>query len=466
MALPYDPTNRDDILRYARRLVGQSLLDAIGPALAAHGIRGKGNFGQVLERHYFLYELNSDTKPDFAEAGLELKSTGIVRDESGWRAKERLKLNQINFDTVCHERFDSSAFLQKNWRTLLVCYHYVKGKPVIERVVRFVDIWDLPDDDLVQIEAEWNLIAGYVRSGRAHELSESLTNYLGACTTGQGKGNDYVSQPFSPVPAKRRAFSFKKPYVTRIVKEFVARELKYKVEPGYRLVASADELKRAGDLERFVLTKFKPFLGLTEDEAWSKIGPNAKRPSSKNKNRRQWLNNAILGVPGVRRIAEFDKAGIYMRSFPLQTRGRRPREDFPFKAFDFADFVRESWETSSLRLDLLNRFLVTFYRVDDEGQYRLEDVVFWGFPEELLDTEVRETWVRTVRLVRQGRYEDLPKGSETRLAFVRTHGRDSLDVAELPTGRAVPKVSFWLHRDFLQSVFEDVESFPSRATLV
>src|SRR5690606_21630534 len=147
---PYDPTDSEDIRRYARRLIGRSLLDALGPELVAHGIRGKGNFGQVLERHYFLYELNSETKPDFAEAGLELKTTGIVRDSEGWRAKERLKLNQINFDTLHLETFDKSTFLEKNRRILLVCYHYVKGQPVIERIVRLADVWEIPPEDLVQ----------------------------------------------------------------------------------------------------------------------------------------------------------------------------------------------------------------------------------------------------------------------------------------------------------------------------
>ncbi len=466
LTLPYDPTDRDDILEYARRLKDRSLLDLIGTQLAGHGIRGKGNFGQLLERHYFKYELNSDTRPDFVEAGLELKSTGIVPGKAGWEAKERLKLNMINFQSVHRETFDKSAFLLKNRSTLLVCYHYLKGQPVVDRVVRLVDVWDIPEEDLVQIEAEWNLIAEYVRSGRAHELSESITNYLGACRTGQGKDKDFVLQPFSALPAKRRAFSFKQPYVTRIVREFMARELRTEPARGFELVRSAEELKRAGGLERLVLHRFRPFLGLSEDEAWSKIGPEIKRPSPANKNRRQWLNNAILGVPGVRRIAEFEKAGIYMRSFPLQTGGRGPREDFPFKALDFSDLVQESWETSAFRSDLVNRFFVTFYRRDGEGRYRLEDAVFWGFPEGLLDTEVRETWVETVRAVRSGRYEDLPKGADTRLAFVRTHGRDSLDVAVLPNGREVPKVSFWLHRDFLQSVFEDIDRYPSRASLL
>lgn len=463
LGLPYDHTDADDILRYTRRLIGRSLADACGPAITGHGIKGKGNFGQALERHYFLYEPNSDSRPDFPEAGLELKTTGLVPGEHGWRAKERLKLNAINFDTLQHETFDASAFLEKNRRTLLVCYVYVKGQPVIERVVRLADIWDIPADDLAQMEAEFNLIRDYVRAGRAHELSESLTNYLGACTTGQGKGRDLVAQPCSPVPAKRRAFSFKQPYVTRIVREFEARERRARKAEA-SLVTDPRELERAGGFERLVLQRFRPFLGLTEAQAWSRFHPSIQRPAASNKNRRQWLNSAIMDVPRRRSIEEFDKAGIQMRSFPLLTRGRKPKEDFPFLAFEFSDLVGERWETSALRTELLNRFLTVFYRRDDSGVYTLEDAVFWGFPEELLDTAVRDTWVKSVRLIRQGRTDELPRASDTGLVFLRTHGRDSTDVSRLPNGVAVPKLSFWLHKDFLQGVFDDPGSYPMRAS--
>lgn len=463
---PYDKTVAEDILRYARELVDRSLVEVIGPQLRDHGISGKGNFGQVLERHYFLYELNSDTLPDFPEAGLELKTTGILPDAQSWRAKERLKLNAINFGTVHAETFDRSAFLAKNRRILLICYHYRQGVPVIERVIRFADIWELAEDDLVQIEADWNLIVSYVRDGRAHELSEGLTNYLGACVTGQGKGRDLVVQPFSPVLAKRRAFSFKQPYVTRIVREFVARDLRTSLEDEATLVTNTEELSSAGDLEQLVLERFKPYIGLTEAEAWDRIDGRVRRPSLANKSRRYWLNAAILGVPGTRRIEEFDKAGIKMRSFPLRTLGRKPKEDFPFAAFQFNDLVRESWESSALRTDLLNRFLVVYYRTDDDKTYRLEDAVFWAFPEDLLDSEARKTWVKTVRLVRQGRSKVLPKATETGLVFVRTKGKNAEDQSVLPNGIFVPKVSFWLHKDFLQRVFADVDRYPKRASLV
>lgn len=465
LGLPYDHTDAEDILRYARRLISRSLSDACGAGITGHGIEGKGNFGQALERHYFLYEPNSDSQPDFPEADLELKTTGLVPSEQGLRAKERLKLNSINFDSLQHEVFDTSTLIEKNRRTLLVCYMYVKGQPVVDRVVRLADIWDIPEDDLAQMETEFNLIREYVRSGRAHELSESLTNYLGACTTGQGKGRDFVPQPCSPIPAKRRAFSFKQPYVTRIIREFEERERRTR-DAEVSLVAAPAELEGPGGFERVVLERFEPFLGLSEDEAWSRLDSSIPRPSTANKNRRQWLNTAIIGVPRSKRIEEFDKAGVTMRSFPLRSAGRKPKEDFPFPAFDFNDLVRERWETSALRTRLLNRFLTVFYRLEDAGTYVLVDAVFWGFPEELLDSQVRETWVRTIRRIRQGRWRELPKGSDTGLVFLRTHGRDSQDVAHLPNGVAVPKVSFWIHRNFMQDVFDNRDLYPSRASLL
>lgn len=461
--LPYDHTDADDILRYAKHLVDNSLEDALGPAIAAHGIKGKGDFGQALERHYFFYDLNSEARADFSEAGLELKTAGVLPDGDGWKAKERLKLGSLNYHSILTESFDRSAFLEKNRRLLVVCHEYEKGKPVTKRVVRLVDIWDIPEEDLIQMEAEWNLIASYVRDGRAHELSEGLTDYLGAATSGQGKGRDFVTQPNSPQLAKKRALAFKQPYVNRIVKEFEARQTRERLEEA-SLVTNLQELERAGDIERLVLQRFEPFLGLTEAEAWDKLDPGIKRPSPNNKNRRQWLNAAILGVPGKRNIEEFDKAGIQMRSFPLQTRGRKPKEDFPFPAFDFHDLVGERWETSALRTNLLNRFLTVFYRRDDTGVYTLEDAVFWGFPEELLDAEARATWVHTVRSIRQGKVDELPKSSDTGLVFVRTHGLDSRDLVRLPNGLEVPKVSFWLHKDFLQGVFDDPGSYPMRAS--
>ncbi len=444
--------------------IGRTLRQVLGDEVANHGIAGKGRFGQVLETRYFRYPLNSESRPDFADAGLELKATGLVPDGHGsWKAKERVKLNAINFHEVSSEDFWSSTFLRKNLSILLICYAYEKGQLAVDNMVELVDNWRIPEQDLIQIEREWNLIVDLVREGRAHELSESLTNYIGACTTGQGGGRDLQEQPCSDVLAKRRAFSFKQPYVTRIVREFVAREDRRRAKVrGGSLVTSLDELREAGSIEHLALRRFEPHLGRTEADITREFG--IRVPHSKN--RRETLNLAILGVRGTRRVDEFDKAGITMRSFTLRMGTRLPKEDFPLPAFEFSDLSDERWGTSALRTHLLNRFLTVFYMLDGTGTYTLKDAVFWAFPESELDGAVRETWVRTVRLVRQGRIDGLPKAADTHLVFLRTHGRDSRDTSRLPDGRAFPRVSFWLYRAYLKRVFEDVGTYPIRASAI
>ena len=57
---------------------------------------GKGAIGTVIEESWFGYTPNSESEPDFPEAGVELKVTPYVRGRGGIRAKERLVCNIIN----------------------------------------------------------------------------------------------------------------------------------------------------------------------------------------------------------------------------------------------------------------------------------------------------------------------------------------------------------------------------------
>ena len=66
------------------------------------------------------------------------------------------------------------------------------------------------------IREDWDIIEGYVMRGEAHLLSERHTKYLTANTKGVGHGRDLRSQPFSDVPAKQRALSFKASFMTSL----------------------------------------------------------------------------------------------------------------------------------------------------------------------------------------------------------------------------------------------------------
>src|SRR5690606_6217513 len=91
--LPYDPRDPQSIYRYARGLLKKSLRQVLGDDVeqVAAAMRGKGDFGQLVEKLFFLYEPNSNAEPDFPKAGLELKTTPLTKIGRGWGSNERLE---------------------------------------------------------------------------------------------------------------------------------------------------------------------------------------------------------------------------------------------------------------------------------------------------------------------------------------------------------------------------------------
>ena len=112
--LPYNPTKIESIVEYAGNLVGHTLREKTSAPELQSPKRRRGSFGNALEEYYFRYSPNSESAPDFPDAGLELKSTPVKHNKSGELvAKERLVLMQINYMTVVHETFETSHLLKK-----------------------------------------------------------------------------------------------------------------------------------------------------------------------------------------------------------------------------------------------------------------------------------------------------------------------------------------------------------------
>src|SRR5699024_2635394 len=157
---------------------------------------GKGNLGQVIEESHFGYEVNSNKEADFKELGIELKVTPIKQNKNGTiSAKERLVLNIIDFFEEVNKDFFTSSFWIKNERLLLMFYLW---QPDINRgdykIIKSY-LHDYPKEDLEIIMNDWNTIVNKIKAGRAHELSEADTNYLGACSKGKNKSSER-KQPF------------------------------------------------------------------------------------------------------------------------------------------------------------------------------------------------------------------------------------------------------------------------------
>lgn len=78
----YDDTSAESIFAHSSGLLQHTLAEAVlslNPTFNVSEIKwkGKGGLGQLVEKYWYGYEPNSDPRPDFAIAGVELKTTPL-----------------------------------------------------------------------------------------------------------------------------------------------------------------------------------------------------------------------------------------------------------------------------------------------------------------------------------------------------------------------------------------------------
>ena len=461
MKLPYNPSDKNSIIEYAKKLKGKSLRQVCDPKVLEHSYSGKGNFGQVLEKFYFGYEPNSIAEADFAQIGMELKSSPLKQLKNDeFRSKERLVLNIINYVNDVNQNFENSDFFKKNASILLIFYLHQAGFDILDYLIKLVDEWSFPSTDLEIIKKDWELITKKIADGKAHELSEGDTFYLGACTKG-ANALSVRKQPFSEIPAKQRAYSFKQGYVNHIIAT-IANESK---EIYGKLIPNAQVAKKQ-TIEEIVISKFKPFYGKTEQEIVKilKIEINTKAKSFYAN-----LTKAILGIELDKEIEEFEKAEIIVKTVRLKENDL-PKEDISFPNFKYEEIVNQDWENSDFKDVLEHKFLFVFFQFENE-KLILRKVKFWNMP--YLDLiEVEKVWAKTKQIVAKGeivkeiktnkkgkeiRFTNFPNKKFSSISHVRPHATNALDTYELPkkdkltNQNEYTKHCFWLNNTYVKN---------------
>jgi DNA mismatch repair protein MutH len=437
---PYDRSDPASILRYAERLEGHTLREVVGDSLPKQPAGGnKGNFGLYIETHYFGYANNSDSEPDFREAGVELKTSSLRLDKNGLLcAKERIKLSAINYEKLQNEAWESCSLMRKNRLLLLVFTFHEADKSPFDRTIERVLLWDFPSEDLEVIRRDWEKIRGTVVAGRLDELSEGATDYLGACTSGPGerKKQRRVGQP------KPRAFSLRQPYVNAIVSG-------QHLLP--RVVTDLDEFS-GRTLREVIESRFAPYVGWSARELALHFDVGTSHSA---KNYYAILTKAVLahglGVVPYGVADELVKAGYQVKTIRLRANGT-PREDVSFPAFKFTTLVQETWEDSVLRGLLESPFLFVIFKIDDDGVYRFRGVRIWSMPAKDIDVDARRLWEATVTVVRAGDYKQLPGKSSVAgnsACHVRPHATRG-QTYPTPQGGEFTRQSFWLNRLYLR----------------
>jgi len=457
----YDKTSVISILDYSKRLIGKSLADMVPSVNERTNARNKGDLGTLVERYYFEHSPPNNHDPDFKEAGLELKTTGVVAKNGKFRAKERLKLTMINYETIVDESWEESTLLNKCNLMLILLYEFIKEVPVVER--QFVlgpillqlsnesntakrqrsrklsqQMFTISTADREILKRDWELIRQKVKDGKAHELSEGDTWYLAASRNGSGGEREVRRrQPNSNVKAKSRAFSLKQTYVNKLI------------EGDSNQSSTTLGVNRRITFDDATQRRFEPFIGKSIDEISEELDYFKTSPNYKGFN--MDLAKRILASGG-QSVTELIKADIEMKTVVLEKSGF-PKESMSFPGFKYLEIVAQEWEESNFCEKVEKKFLMIVFRKDEFNVPRLMKPFYWNMPFDDRQ-EAKRVWLDTRRRVLQDA-KDLPKLVESHVAHVRPKSRDGSDKELTPQGDMLVKKCFWLNRKYIGLVIAE-----------
>ena len=142
---------KEDVLQRGREAIGIPMKDMD----KTYRLKtGKGAIGSVVEEAWFGYKINSDSKPDFEKAGVELKVIPYIKTSKGIRAKERLVANIINYMEEYKRTFTTSSFMEKCSTMLLMPYEHKLGVEKGDFTIDEAVLFSFPEEDLIIIEQD------------------------------------------------------------------------------------------------------------------------------------------------------------------------------------------------------------------------------------------------------------------------------------------------------------------------
>ncbi len=456
LILPYDRTSAKSIFEYSKGLLGNTLRDFVWEGYVPK--KGKGALGQMVENIYFFLETNSNPASDFSEAGMELKCTPLKQGKgSDYLIKERLSCNMINYCEVIEEDFDHSHFFLKCQLMLLLFYLHQKDCNNLDLEFIFSVLWKLPEKDLLIIRHDYEIIIDKIKQGKAHELSEGDTMYLGACRKGQ-KGDSLMEQPYSQEGAPRRAFSLKMAYM-RTVLEYVVKSGKKAVTnlPHVESELVTSKALHQHSFDDIILSRFKPFMGKRYETIAKKKNVDISRAP---KNLFAMIANAIVAsekCSNVNRSEEFLKAGLTMKTIRVQANGII-EQAMSFENIDYIEVAEcENWFDSRLYELYSSRFMFVIFREQNagKGDFVLDDVFFWTMPQTDLEC-AEEYWNHIKENILAGHISEEYwwKGSDRKKFHVRPKAQKAKDLAPTPDGKGAKKYCYWFNNDYVREIVD------------
>jgi DNA mismatch repair endonuclease MutH len=443
-------TTKEEIFVRAQQAIGVRFGQIVSSQSDLEDDFNKGSIGNMIQEKHFGYAVNSRAEADFVEAGVELKVTPYRRVRNGISAKERLVLNIIDYMSEYKNTFETSSFWTKNHTIQLMFYEYNPDTPRVNWYISHVYLWDMRHEPhLNQFRQDWQLIHEMIATGRAHELSEGMTMYLGACTKGKD-GTSTRQQPFSPEYAKQRAYSIKNSFMSVMVNEIIS-QTRLTLPTIYAMPTTQNT-----SFEQYVVGMIRKFIGRTQVSLGEEFGIDLT-----NKSVNAMLVARMLNIKGqINQTLEFVKASIVLKTIVLDA-DNKLRESMSFPKFRFKELAAEtSWEESAM-YDYFEsaKFLFVVFKRRTDGNLIFRGVKFWSMPPQDI-TAYGDVWRRAVHAVKEGDETLFPKQSDHAIGHVRPHALNKHDTDEMPNGTHATKRCFWLNNSYILSQLGDFSYDP------
>lgn len=490
----YDDRSVESIYEYAKQLEGMSFQDILDeyensrqkeyinrydkgsfdtvkePETQYYAVstnsNARGQLGNLIERYYFGYGVNGRQEADFSKTGVELKQTPIdIKNDGSFRAGERLSITNISFEKPVIDDFYKSHVWEKIKRILLI--HYLRDKAIerLDYTIKFVNLFSPPKEDLKIIIEDYKKINDKIKEGLAHELSESDTYYLGACTKGASAESSLRPQYYgNHIPAKKRNYCFKQSYMNYVLQTYVLQDS----VPCESIIKGEALLT----FENYVIEMINSYRGRTDRQLCLMFG------REYNNNKAQWvdLSYRMLDIKG-NHAEEFVKANVVVKAIRIEQDGRN-KESMSFPTVNFKELVTETWETSEIHEYFETTKLLFVIFKSNGSEYVLLGAQMWNMPYTDLNVIVKQEWEKIVDIIKNGvRFtvtysngkpfvsNNLPGKGNSKILHMRPHatqaayslknglviGNIERDADELPNGEFMTKQSFWLNNSYILS---------------
>ncbi|MGX7405152.1 DNA mismatch repair protein MutH [Aerococcus urinaehominis] len=487
--LPYDETDPKSIYHYAEKLKGKNFVDILANSAEIvsenlddvdyltkqisyyNNPRSKGGLGNLVEKYYFGFEPNSSPLPDFEEAGLELKLTPYKKNKNGtYSAKERLVIGMIPYDRPVPNSFEDSHVKEKLNLVLFLFYEFKKELARTQYTITHVQLFHLFSEvlskDLEIIIDDYNKIIEKIKAGKAHELSEGDTMYLGACTKGATAKKSEQPQFYNKeIKAKRRAYSLKQGYMTSFLNNYV-----FKGIDTYQSIG--ESFASQEDFEKEVLAKIERYKGYSRADLVREFD----LENITAKNLFSVIAMRILGITSSH-AEEFTKSNTLVKTIRVEE-NNTIRENMSLSNINFREFVNTEWEDSDIyEYFETTRFLFVVFKNDGED-YCLSHAVFWHMPAQDLNGPLKQEWLANQQIIRNGIkfslsgkriFNNLPTAQETKISHLRPRAAQSAykiaelniergniekDADQLPNGDYMTRQAFWLNKSYIGEIIE------------